>query len=191
MRIHILFLFLFSSFLGASQNEWIPFDSPEGNFSLLVPDTMVHTTKELELAIGTLQYQIFHYQGLDTSENWLYQLSYVDYPEGSVHSDSTEFLEILFDENVKSSAKSVFGKVTYQQPDKYGKYPGHIFKVHFAEDKVAIKTRLYMVENRYYAISVTGPRGYSLNPKVEEFLNSFRLLELPVENTSKKRKKSG
>jgi len=185
MRYLILFSLLLFSVTTFAQKDWIAFNSDTGNFSVLVPDTMVHTTKEMDLAIGKLEYHIFHFQGPDTSENWLYQLSYVDYPEGTVHSDSTEFLDVLFEENVKSSAKSVFGKVAYQTSNKYLSYPGRIFKVHFAEDKVAIKTRLYMIENRFYTVSVTGPRGLSLNPKVEQFLNSFRLLEMPNEDIQK------
>jgi len=178
MRKLILFVVLLCPLIVTAQFDWITFNSDTGNFSILVPDTMIHTTKSLNVAIGKLDYQIYHYQGPDTSENWLYQLSYVDYPVGSVHSDSTDFLQLLFEENVKSSTKSVYGKLAYQQPDNYGKYPGHIFKVHFADDKVAIKTRLYMIENRFYTISVTGPKGLSLNPKVEQFLNSFRLKEM-------------
>ncbi len=187
----LLFFCLLHPFISVAQDDWMTFDSEIGNFSILVPDSMTQTTKDLDLAIGKLKYQIYHYQGPDTSENWLYQVSYVDYPAGTVHSDSIEFLEMLFDENVKSSTKSVYGKLAYQTDDNYQNYPGQIFKVHFADNQAAIKTRLYMVENRFYTISVTGPRGLSLNPKVEQFLNSFNLLEIPErEGKKKKRRKS-
>ena len=177
MRLLILCFGLLIGLNTQAQEAWTYYSSEAGNFVVLAPGEMEYRVSNLDLPIGELKYHIYFSQGKDSSENILYQVSYCDYPEGSVHSDSTEFLQLLFDQNTRESAKSVNGKVIYEEAISHKGYPGKLFKVHFAEDQAAIKTHLFMIENRYYALSVTSLRGKSLNPFVDSFLDSFRMIE--------------
>ena len=180
--MRIIFFVILSflvNFSAMAQVDWNYHKIDTANFSIVVPGELKFSRQTMDLPIGQLNYEIYYSQAADTSENWLYQVSYCDYPIGTIHSDSTEFLKILFEENVKSSANAVIGDVVYEEDIAYKGYPGKIFKVHFANDGAAIKTRLYVIENRYYSISITGPRGKSLNRQVDKFLDSFRILEMP------------
>jgi len=183
MRSSILFFCLLTAFQIQAQEEWTYYSSETGNFLVLAPGEMEYRVSSMDLAIGKLDYHIYFNQGKDSTENILYQVSYCDYPEGSIHSDSTEFLQLLFEQNIKESAKTVSGKVIYEEDIQYKEYPGKLFKVHFADDQAAIKTHLFMIENRYYALSVTSLKGKALNPYVDSFLSSFKIMNLPTKTS--------
>lgn len=165
-------------FILAQIPTWDWYTSEKGLFTVLTPGEMTEKVKETETAIGKLSYHIFSYQpeveaGAD---NFLYMISYCDYPAGSVHSDSTELLKEFFDATVESSVSSVRGELFYAADIRLGEYPGKIWRVNYGDNKAAIKTKAYVVGNRYYAIQTVTFREKSLNASIDKFLDSFKVI---------------
>lgn len=162
--------------MGFAQTIWKHYEYEQGNFRISAADSMTYKVQEVEVPIGKITYHTYYYQDKDTADNVFYQVQYFDYPEGTVHADSLELIELVFDENIKSAEKAVLGEMVYQHPINLRGNPGRLFKIIFQDGKAAIKTKMIIAGNRYYAISVVGFRDKSLNPYVDDFLESFYYL---------------
>ena len=171
-----LALCLTSWYQGQSQ-DWQPFLSYEGRFRVMVPGSMVEKVDSIDTDIGTLAYHNFYYQeeNDEESDNLLYMVSFVDYPEGSIHSDSTDLLEEFFEATIETSAFSVDGEVMYSGETYLDNYPGKVYRVDYLDGKAVIKTRAFLVENRFYSIQTITYRSRSLNTATDRFLNSLQL----------------
>lgn len=138
---------------------------------------MEYQAREVDVPIGKITYHTYYYRDKDTADNVFYQVQYFDYPVGTVHADSAELVKLVFDENIKSATKTVFGELAYEDAINLRGAPGRLFKIIFKDGEAAIKTKMLIVGNRYYAISVAGFRAKSLNPFVDNFLDSFYYIE--------------
>ncbi len=174
-HLWIVLLFPLLAFTG----DWITYESLEGRFSISTPHHFMEKTLKSETAIGTLETYYFVYQPegqIDAEGNMLYTLSYVDYPENSIHSDSTELLDDFFKTTIETSIKSVKGELRYDTPEKIKGFPGWLWRVDVA-DKAVIKTKTYLINNRLYTLQVVTIAENSLNKSVDRFMESFRLLQ--------------
>ncbi|MFT5169115.1 MAG: hypothetical protein ACI8P3_004363 [Saprospiraceae bacterium] len=173
LSISLLFLFAFQIPV-----TWEWFTSETGLFSVLTPGEMIEKVEKSETAVGELSYHTFYYQPEDDkdADNFLYMVSYCDYPEGSIHSDSLELLKDFYDATIETSVHSVKGELFYQSDIKSGGYPGKIWRVNYGDNAAAIKTKAFLVKNRYYAVQTITLRDKSLNPSVDKFLDSFKII---------------
>jgi len=166
-------------FAAFQTNGWEWYTSEKGLFTVYTPGTFVEKVEESETAVGKLAYHTFAYQPEDqeAADNFIYMISYCDYPEGTIHSDSTELIQEFFEATVDASVSSVRGSLFYASDIKIGDYPGKIWRVNYGNDKAAIKTKAYVVGNRYYAIQTVTFREKSLNASIDKFLDSFKIIE--------------
>lgn len=158
--------------------DWDRFISEKGGFSIMVPGEMTQKENVVETEIGELTYHVyFHKPEEKTADNFLYMVSYCDYPEGTVHSDSTELLAEFFEATVESSVFSIDGDLFYSADIDYRGYPGKMWRVNYGDNTAAIKTKAFVVRSRYYAIQAITLRDKSLNGSIDKFLDSFQLIE--------------
>ena len=104
-------------------------------------------------------------------------VSYCDYPEGSIHSDSTDLVKEFFEVTVESALKSVKGELFYSSEINLGQYPGMLWRVNYQKGEATIKTKSYLVGRRYYSVQTITYREKGLNPFIDKFLDSFTLIE--------------
>jgi len=171
---------LFISFLIAFQvnKPWKEFISVDGKFRVMMPGEMVEKINEIETDIGTLFYYTYLYQSAkEDAENLVYKISYVDYPEHTIHSDSTDFVEDFFHSTIETSIQSVRGNLRYADDIEMDNYPGRLWRVDYNKGAATIKTKAFMVGRRYYQIQVIGRREKSLNLVQDKFFESFYLIE--------------
>ena len=77
-----------------AREKWEEFKSYDGRFRVLTPGPLTQKVDSMETQVGKLAHHTFFYQPSDEKgDNLLYMLTYYDYPENSIHSDSTELLE--------------------------------------------------------------------------------------------------
>ncbi|MEL6924253.1 MAG: hypothetical protein AAFO94_09410 [Bacteroidota bacterium] len=163
--------------LAFTQNDWQIFSNPSGNFKVEVPGTMQENVQEIQTAIGPLTYHTFIHQSTqDSADNVLYLLSYCDYPEGGMHSDSTALLKDFFETTISTATESVDGVLAYSTEDQLGDYPGRLWRIHYNGGAATIKTKAFLVGPRFYSVQTVTYRERSLNKSSERYLNSFRLL---------------
>jgi hypothetical protein len=160
------------------QTNWKSFTSEKGKFTVLTPGEFTEKINTTETAIGKTEYHTFLYQSEDDkADNLVYMVSYCDYPEGAIHSDSTELLKEFFEVTVESALKSVKGELFYSSEIKLGEYPGMLWRINYQKGTATIKTKSYLVGRRYYSIQTVTYREKGLNPLIDKFLNSFKLIE--------------
>lgn len=159
---------------------WQEFSHYDGRFSVTTPGPMTTKVDSVKTPLGTLAYHAFFFQPAnDNADNAVYMVSYCDYPEGSVHSDSSALVQDLFDATQESAAMSVNGELRYADALNVAGYPGRIWRIDYRDGRASIHTRAFVAANRYYAIQTVCKRDLALNPSSDRFLESFRLLGRP------------
>ncbi|MEM8906574.1 MAG: hypothetical protein AAGD05_01905 [Bacteroidota bacterium] len=173
-------LLLFMTLLlgGWMPNSWQEFISYEGKFKVLTPGEMITKTNEIETAIGNLTYHTFLHQPEDkTADNLVYMVSYCDYPPYTISSDSTELVNDFFTTTIESAVSSVKGVLRYSSEIQLGNYPGRLWRIDYGEGSALIKTKAYLIGQRYYSIQTITLKDRSLNGASDFFLDSFHLIE--------------
>lgn len=149
-----------------------------GRFRVIAPGHMLEKVDTIKTKLGEQVYHTFFYQSPNKrSDNLFYMVSYCDYPAGSIHSDSTEYLDEFFEVSAEEAAFSITGDLIYSQARTWNGYPGRVWRVDYLQGEAIIKTRAFLVENRYYTIQTIMLKANSLNPSTDEFFNSFYLLD--------------
>ncbi len=176
MRLRLLLLM--TSFLLSFQHTWLEFSDYAGRFRVLVPQSMTKQETPMETAVGTLTYHTFYYQPDEKDpDNILYMLSYCDYPEGGMHSDSTELMKDFFEATVESAVNSVKGELLYADDHHVQGFPGKLWRLVYQDGEASIKTKAVMAGRRFYILQAVGLRDKGLNPLVDRYLDSFRIVE--------------
>ncbi|MBK7410823.1 MAG: hypothetical protein IPJ40_23860 [Saprospirales bacterium] len=170
-----LFLFLFAPLFVLAQ--WAPFSSIDGRFQIPSPKPLAHQESTVETPMGVIIYHTyFHQPEKDPNGNQWFSVSYCDYPDGTIHSDSTDLLEEFFEETIKESASSVNGEVRYVEHIDYNTLPGRFWRVDYLNGQVVIKSKAYLIANRFYVIQVVILKDKSANSDAARFLDGFKLL---------------
>lgn len=170
----------FVNLAGNAQSNpvWKDYTSIEGMFKVQVPGTMFHKSDTVETKIGPLIYHTHFCQEKleEGAENFIYMVSYVDYPATAVHSDSTELIPDFFEATMDQAAFSIAGDLVYDNPITVQSFPGYIWRINYNQDTGVIKTKAILVNNRYYAIQAVTIKELALNPAVDQFLDSFKII---------------
>ena len=175
----LLFGTLLSAGLNAqeSRTEWLRYESLEGRFRLQMPAEVSTSVDTVRTPLGELAYHVFYYQSpQEDADNLFYMLSYTDYPTGTFHQDSTEFLQEFWKTTAQAAAESVDGTLIYHNKEPYQGYSGHFWRVQYLEDRAVVKTKAFLVGDRYYALQTIALRERALNPATDRFFDSFHLL---------------
>jgi hypothetical protein len=178
----ITFTFLlFTSGLLFAQPQpdiWRTFKPDGGHFEVLSPGVMQHDVDSVETPLGQLAYHTYFYQPPESdamAENYMYMVSYCDYPEGTLHQDSAGLLLEFFTATMESAAASVDGETVYHAERNYRSYPGHFWRIDYLNGQAVIKTWGIVVGSRYYALQTVTVKKRSLNRSSDNFLDSFRI----------------
>jgi hypothetical protein len=165
----------------AQADKWEELKSYEGRFRLVAPAPMQLKVDSIETSLGTMAYHTFFYhppkEAEKTADNLLYMLSYCDYPEYSVHSDSADLVQEFFEATIESAVGSVRGKLLYSSEQNYRSYPGRFWRIDYLNGQAVIKTRALLVGSRYYALQTIMLKEKGLNASTNRFMDSFQLME--------------
>lgn len=172
----IIGLAVISTFSNFTPPEWMVFRNIDGRFTVLTRGNMIEKTANIETALGTIQTHTFVYQPEEKEENLVYMIMYYDFPEGGMHSDSTELVKEFFDSTVEEAVASVQGILIYENNLEKQGYPVRQWRINYLENKAAIRTRAFMVKQRYYMLQTISLADADQNSTTEFFVNSFKLL---------------
>lgn len=173
----ILFIISLSVNTIIAQSDWQQLTNFDGRFKINAPAELIEKVDTIETAVGDLVYHTFYHQAdIKKAENAMYMLSYVDYPAGAMHSDSTELLKDFFVETTNAAADAVNGELLYASESEINKFPGQVWRIDYLDGKAVIKTRAFMVNRRYYSLQTISLQERNLNRSSERFLDSFELL---------------
>ena len=145
----------------------------EGNFKVLMPEDYLSTIDTISTEIGPVMYHTLHAR----DSFMTYQISFCDYPEGMVHSDSADLLKEFFQSTIEESVASVHGTKKYESEITQFGYPGWFWKIEFGKNKF-LKTKAFVAGNRFYSLIVAGDLRKDDDLRTFAFLDSFQFLEL-------------
>ena len=151
--------------LGAQAQGWREFTSPEGFFSVEVPDAPVRETKtQTDPNAGEFTTNLY----ISRAPGEVYVFGWVDYDPKFKFGVQAEL-----EANRDKFVAAMKAKLLETTKISLGTHPGIEFTAELPNAR--IKSRVYVVGRRpYQLIAVTSPGGNSA-PNVERFLKSFTL----------------
>lgn len=170
------FLFNVSFLLSAlaQGGEWQEYQSYEGQFAVSVPGQMKEVVQRVQTQLGELEYHVAVFRdNAKDAQNLMYMVSFVEYPEGSIHSDSTDLAAEFLDVTVEESALSVNGELMYQNDIRVQGQPGKLWRVDYGDG--VIRSKAFVKGQRFYTIQTVCTQENSMNAASDQFLSSFRL----------------
>ena len=174
---NFLTIFIFPTLLITSNPGWEEYKSYDGKFRVLVPGEMQISERVIPTEIGEITYITHFFQDTKRdAENAMYMVTYCDYPEYTIHSDSTDLLEDFFVNTLEAAVESVAGKLRYSDILNYKEYPGRHWRIDYRAGHATLKTRVFLVKNRFYTVQTATERGRSMNQATDAFFDSFAVL---------------
>lgn len=171
-----IYLFLLQVLI-VSSTSWKTTTSINGGFQIDTPGETEYKITSIPTAIGTIDYHTYLYHQMqDTVATFLYMISYCSYPEGSFPADSTDLIHDFFDATLEQSATSVSGEVVYTDNISYQGFPGLFWRLHYNGGRSVMKTKAYLIRDRFYSLQVATESDYSLDPNINRFFDSFRII---------------
>ena len=159
-------------------HRWEQIDDLEGRFRIETPGPLEHKIDTLATAVGEQVFHTYFFKvpDLQRAENLIYVLSYVDYPSGALHQDSTELVSELLQSTEESAAEALRGEVVYATDREVLGYPGRIWRIDYKDGEAQARTLAFVVEGRYYELKTFALSGRGLSEASDRFFRSFRLL---------------
>ena len=163
-----------ASLLSCQQSEWKKFSSSEGRFSVLIPGVPTEKIIKVNTKAGIVDLHILQLEG--TEFNYL-AVSYGDYPKETV---TKENINKILDGARDGAVSNVHGKLISELIITLDNYPGREIKVEIPNGKHILISRIYLVRNRLYSISLITHKNNifttELYDKAHKFFDSFQLM---------------
>ncbi len=146
----------------------------DGRFAVHVPAEWIESVDTITTEVGALAFHTFFLQTpSDTADNVLYMLSYVDYPEGSLHHDSTELVQEFFEASQEEAILAVEGELLFTTEQEKDGYPGRFWRIDYLDGDASIRTQVYVVNERFYQIQTIARKGRGINDSTDRFFSSL------------------
>ena len=161
------------------QASWEERNDVDGRFKLLAPAALTHKIDTVETAVGRQAYHTFFLQApdKDKAENIIYALSYVDFPDGTLHHDSTELVREFLTGTEEEAAVAVGGQVIYSSEKHISGFPARQWRIDYPSKggTASARTLAGVAGNRYYELKVFSLQASGLNKSADRFFDSVRL----------------
>jgi len=162
--------------------QWEELQSYDGRFQVSTPGVLTEKVDTLTTAIGTVEHHTFYWQAEDEeADNLFYSVIYYDLPQDGINSDSTELVKEFFAGTTEAAAKAVRGNLVYQSYEELIGFPGYFWRIDYLDDKAVIKSKAWLVDNRYYELKAISWKENTVNSDADKFFDSFKLLLPPRE----------
>ncbi len=171
----ILLLLTFVNFF--IQDQWEERVDLNGRFKIFSPGILDEKIDTIKTELGPLVYHTFFYQTNEKeTDKQIFMVSYCDYPKGIIFADSIGLTDDFFQNSMDVAAESVEGEVRYSSDIQLDSYPGKLWRIDYLNGDAVIKTKAYLVDNRYYAVQTISFYDKNINSSTDRFFDSFRLL---------------
>jgi hypothetical protein len=169
-------IILLSSF-AVTVLTWKEYKSFDGKFRVITPTgEMTEKIKKIKTGLGDVAYHTFMERPEEKNPDCVfYVVNYCDYPQGTFPADSTELINEFLNETVNESVKAVHGLLTYQSDVQLLTHKGKIWRVQYNGVHAFIKSKCFLVGDRFYLVQTMMKKEKSMNPSADKFLDSFQV----------------
>lgn len=176
MKFYFLIIAIGWSSFVYGQEDWMPYRSPEGQFRIATQGIFKKSVTHAKTGIGSIDINTFVFPKEPKAEETIYTITYYDFPEGSIHSDSSGAVKAFFDETISAAVENMGGQLLYQSNINIDGFYGRQWRINYDDGTKSIRTQAFLVDNRYYILNVSNDNKKSVTADVNHFFNSFRLL---------------
>ena len=176
MTIYLQLLLLFFG-LSFQTGEFLVDESAK--FKISAPGVFKEKFESIGTDIGDMDVLTYYHQpeDVENANNYLYLINYIEYPVGSIHHDSLTIVDELFKKSKEEFLLSVSGKSIYESHIDGAPYPTYLFRSTYNEGFNIVKSKMLVFEHRFYFIQVFTTKPNSLNKEIDQFLESFTILD--------------
>ena len=173
MKLVLAAIFLVSacSFLHAQQSTWKELRSTEGGFSVLMPGTPIPNKVTVNTTSGVEEANMFSLSDESLNE---YIVAYSKYPKTNRTEVSTGK---LFDKVRDGILLVQQGKLLNEAAITLDGYSGRSIAVERPDGGITT-ARFYVVDDRFYQLSMNAKTNERESEATNRFLDSFRLLPI-------------
>ena len=175
MRFSLSILFGYLCISLSAQTGWVEFIEIDAGFSARFPSEVRQKADSIKTPLGKLVNRSYFVENLE-GPNYVYLINQVDYPYGSLNSDSILLIDTFFATTIEQATKELGGDLVYQSEIDQNGFRAVLFRIDFGDDKLTMKTKIVVIRNRYYSIQVISEKGFSSNEDSNFFLEKFQLL---------------
>lgn len=151
----------------AQDQEWKPFVDQKAGFSVLLPGKPTVDKRQIKTSAGNLTVTLFVLEEKKTT----FAVSLAVFPAKAVEADT---LEQRLDKARDGAVATSGGTLKSEKKIALDQHPGRELHIENSSPGLVV-TRMYVVKNRLYQVTITGPRQLLKDPATLKFLESFRL----------------
>jgi len=147
-----------------NDSGWVRFTSPDGHFSVLMPEIPQEKTETTDSAHGPYTTHLFVVR--DTQS--VYLIGWVDYDPSFNFNRQAEL-----EANRDNFVKGISATLVNTRPTVIDGYSGLEFTAETADR--TFKSRVFLVGRRPYQIVIGSPKGFDDTALTNRFFNSFKV----------------
>ncbi len=165
----LLFLSIMLVFTGCGETQLTEFKCSEGNFSVLMPGTPKHDSRDIKTQVGVVKLNLYS----SGSGNEVFMASYSDYPEQYAKTANPD---IVLQGAKEGAAKNVNGNILSEEKISSGEVPGLKFDIEVPQ-KAIMRCKIFLDFNRLYQFMIVAPANGSYTAAQLKFLDSVKLVK--------------
>jgi hypothetical protein len=170
-----LLLACFCALPAYGQDVWQVNRASDQSCEWLAPGRMRDGMKRIPTVLGEIPQITWVYQPEKEHPNYLYMVSWIDYPVGTFSTDSIQLIQELFSETVSSLVEDIKGELVYGSVQEDAARPAYIFRAALHDGNHVVKGRMMLDKDRFYMMQVYTFKDKSLNNDIDRFLQSLRI----------------
>lgn len=156
--------------------RWELHQDLDGGFEIMIPAAWEHRVDTIETEIGELAYHTYFLNTpVDTADNVFYMLSYVDYPDGSVHEDSTQLVQELLSASQEEAIERMKGELLFSTEKEINFHPGRYWRIDYLDGQASVRTQAFVAGSRYYAMQTISKARQGINESTQRFFGSLKV----------------
>ena len=170
-------ILLFFGFGCNSTSNWKKVIINEKNFEISFPFQSYRISNEIYHAENIGEVTSFEID-LNTEElnhsNLGYSIVYYEYPKFKLNENITQF----FRETIDNLTLALNASKLYEKEISYNDFPGKEVYYFLKSKNIYITRRMYIINNKQYALCVVTNKDNLFNSSINIFFNSFKLIDI-------------
>lgn len=161
----------------SGQDDWLKYKDPSGQFEVLCPGGLMQIKhQEVTSEMGSLK-NTAHFIQMDAPHpNHLYMITTVEYPTGAFPEDSLALATDFFEEILVSLEQNTNTKEQYHTTDVTKERKEMLLRLTSLDSKLSIKAKVVLENDVLYTLQAYTSHSNNLNEFLDQFINSFVVL---------------